>query len=59
MPRGQRHPPGGLEGLDGEQVTTPGEIVPAIRRGIRKTQEGVPVLLEFITSKELACCRFV
>jgi acetolactate synthase-1/2/3 large subunit len=43
----------------GERVTTPGEIVPAIRRGIRKTQEGVPVLLEFLTSKELACSRFV
>jgi len=26
--------------------------VPAIKRGILKTQEGVPVLLEFITSKE-------
>jgi acetolactate synthase-1/2/3 large subunit len=43
----------------GERVTEPGEIIPAIRRGIRKTQEGVPVLLEFITSKELACSRFV
>jgi acetolactate synthase-1/2/3 large subunit len=46
-------------GGHGERVTTPGEIVPAIRRGIRKTQEGVPVLLEFLTSKELACSRFV
>ncbi len=27
------------------------EIVPAIKRGIQKTQEGVPVLLEFITEK--------
>jgi acetolactate synthase-1/2/3 large subunit len=43
----------------GERVTTPGEIIPAIRRGIRKTQEGIPVLLEFLTSKELACSRFV
>jgi acetolactate synthase-1/2/3 large subunit len=42
----------------GERVTTPGEIIPAIRRGIRKTQEGIPVLLEFLTSKELACSRF-
>ncbi len=42
----------------GERVTQPGEIVPAIRRGIRKTQEGVPALLEFITAKELACSLF-
>src|SRR5439155_16956590 len=33
----------------GERVTEPGEIVPAIKRAIRKTDEGVPVLLEFIT----------
>ncbi|MEK7220426.1 MAG: thiamine pyrophosphate-requiring protein, partial [candidate division NC10 bacterium] len=37
----------------GERVTQPGEIIPAIRRGIRKTQEGIPVLLEFITAKEI------
>jgi acetolactate synthase-1/2/3 large subunit len=43
----------------GERVTDPKEIIPAIQRGIRKTEEGVPVLLEFITSKELACSRFV
>jgi acetolactate synthase-1/2/3 large subunit len=43
----------------GERVTEPAEIIPAIRRGIRKTQEGIPVLLEFLTSKELACSRFV
>jgi acetolactate synthase-1/2/3 large subunit len=43
----------------GERVTEPAEIVPAIRRGIRKTQEGTPVLLEFITGKELATSRFV
>ena len=42
----------------GERITAPGEIIPAIRRGIRKTQEGIPVLLEFLTSKELACSRF-
>jgi len=36
----------------GEPVTEPGEIVPAIRRGIEKTLEGIPALLEFITSKE-------
>jgi acetolactate synthase-1/2/3 large subunit len=36
----------------GERVTDPAEIGPAIRRGIEQTQNGVPVLLEFITSKE-------
>jgi acetolactate synthase-1/2/3 large subunit len=35
----------------GERIVTPGEIVPAILRGIRKTQEGIPALLEFITEK--------
>ena len=37
----------------GERVTEPAEIVPAIRRGIEKTQAGTPVLLEFITAKEI------
>jgi acetolactate synthase-1/2/3 large subunit len=39
-------------------VTEPDDIVPAIRRGIRKTQEGIPALLEFITDKELACSQY-
>ena len=37
----------------GERVTDPSEIVPAVRRGIEKTRQGVPTLLEFITSQEL------
>jgi acetolactate synthase-1/2/3 large subunit len=37
----------------GERVTEPSEIVPAIRRGIEKTQEGTSALLEFITAKEI------
>ena len=41
----------------GERVTRPEDIVPAIRRGIAKTKEGVPVLLEFITSKETEVSR--
>jgi len=41
----------------GERVERPEDIVPAIQRGIRKTQEGVPVLLEFITSKETEVAR--
>ena len=36
----------------GERVETPDQIIPAIQRGIQKTQEGVPALLEFITAKE-------
>jgi thiamine pyrophosphate-dependent acetolactate synthase large subunit-like protein len=38
-------------GGHGERVTEPGEIVPAIKRAIAKTQEGTPALLEFITEK--------
>ncbi len=37
----------------GERVETPEQIIPAIQRGIQKTEEGVPALLEFITAKEL------
>ncbi|MBM3607580.1 MAG: thiamine pyrophosphate-requiring protein [Alphaproteobacteria bacterium] len=42
----------------GERVEKPEDIVPAIKRGIQKTQEGTPVLLEFITSKELRQSRW-
>jgi acetolactate synthase-1/2/3 large subunit len=38
-------------GGHGERVTEAAEIVPAIRRAIRRTEEGVPALLEFITEK--------
>src|SRR5437660_6619085 len=38
-------------GGHGERVTEPSEIVPAIRRAIKKTQEGTPALLEFLTEK--------
>jgi acetolactate synthase-1/2/3 large subunit len=41
----------------GERVSTPEEIVPAIRRGIARTEAGVPVLLEFLTCKETAVAR--
>ncbi len=37
----------------GERVTDPSEIVGAIKRGIQKTQDGTPALLEFITGKEI------
>jgi thiamine pyrophosphate-dependent acetolactate synthase large subunit-like protein len=41
----------------GERVTSPAEIVPAIKRGIEQTQKGVPALLEFITKKETVISR--
>jgi acetolactate synthase I/II/III large subunit len=40
-------------GGHGERVTDPAEIVPAIKRAMVKTQEGVPALLEFITEKAI------
>jgi thiamine pyrophosphate-dependent acetolactate synthase large subunit-like protein len=42
----------------GERVTSPDEIVPAIKRGIEQTRNGVPALLEFITSKEVSISVF-
>jgi len=41
----------------GERITRPEDIVPAIQRGIRKTQEGTPVLLEFMTCQETRASR--
>jgi hypothetical protein len=35
----------------------PEDIIPPIKRGIQKTREGIPVLLEFITSKETEVSR--
>ena len=45
-------------GAYAERITEPAEIVPAITRGIRQTQEGRPALLEFITSKEISYSVF-
>ncbi len=39
-------------GGHGERVTAPGEIIPAIRRAIEQTENGVPALLEFVTAQE-------
>lgn len=36
----------------GERITEPGEIAAALKRGIAKTRDGVPTILEFITRKE-------
>ena len=42
----------------GERVTEAQEIIPAIKRGIEQTQNGIPALLEFITDKEVEVSRF-
>jgi acetolactate synthase-1/2/3 large subunit len=39
-------------GAYSERVEQPEDVVPAIQRGIRTTQEGQPVLLEMITKEE-------
>jgi acetolactate synthase-1/2/3 large subunit len=41
----------GLGGY-GERIKSPGEIVPAIKRGINSVESGKPALLEFMTSRE-------
>ena len=41
----------------GERVTDPDQILHALVRGIRMTQEGTPVLLEFITAREKTFSR--
>jgi acetolactate synthase-1/2/3 large subunit len=45
-------------GGHGERVTTPDQIVPAIKRGIEQVQSGTPTLLEFITSHEIEYSRY-
>jgi acetolactate synthase-1/2/3 large subunit len=42
----------------GERVTEPGQIKEAIKRGIQKTKDGTPALLEFITEKATDVSRF-
>src|SRR2546423_1222103 len=42
----------------GERVTEPGQIIPAIKRGIEQTRNGTPALLEFITAKETSISVF-
>lgn len=41
----------------GERVKDPDNVARAIQRGVRKTEEGSPVLLEFLTSKETELSR--
>jgi thiamine pyrophosphate-dependent acetolactate synthase large subunit-like protein len=45
-------------GGHGERITEASEIVPAIKRGIEQTRNGVPALLEFITEQETAVSTF-
>ena len=45
-------------GAYSEKVTDPGEIVPAINRGLDATNSGRPVVLEFITRDEGEFSRF-
>jgi thiamine pyrophosphate-dependent acetolactate synthase large subunit-like protein len=42
----------------GERITQVSEIIPAVKRAIQKTEEGTPVLLEFITAKEIEYSMF-
>ena len=42
----------------GQRVREPARIVPAIKEAIRKTEEGTPTLLEFITKQEIAFSSF-
>jgi acetolactate synthase-1/2/3 large subunit len=45
-------------GGHGERVEKPAEIIPALQRAIRATEEGKPALLEILTSQELDCSIF-
>ena len=45
-------------GAYSEKVTDPGEIVPAINRGLEATNSGRPVVLEFITCDEGEYSKF-
>lgn len=42
----------------GERIEDPEAIAPALERGIEKTEEGTPALLEVITAKETELSRF-
>jgi acetolactate synthase-1/2/3 large subunit len=42
----------------GERVETPDQIIPALKRGIAKTQEGVPALIEVLTAKETSMSKY-
>lgn len=41
----------------GERIEDPDDVAPALKRGIEKTADGVPTLLEFMTAKETELSR--
>jgi acetolactate synthase-1/2/3 large subunit len=43
----------------GERVEKPADIIPAIRRGRKATEDGKAALIEFITGEEIAYSRYV
>ena len=45
-------------GTEHPEITEPGQIKDAIKRGIQKTKDGTPALLEFITEKATDVSRF-
>ena len=45
-------------GTYGERVDSPKEVVPAIKRAIKVTQEGRPAFLEMITKEEIPLSRY-
>jgi thiamine pyrophosphate-dependent acetolactate synthase large subunit-like protein len=45
-------------GGHGERITDPGDIVNALKRGIKATKEGKPALLEFITTTDKVYSTF-
>ncbi|WP_227356475.1 thiamine pyrophosphate-requiring protein [Haladaptatus salinisoli] len=44
-------------GAYSERIENPDEVAGAIERGVAKTEEGTPVLLEFVTAKETELSR--
>jgi len=42
----------------GERVETPDQIIPALKRGIEKTQQGIPALIEVLTAQELSVSKY-
>jgi len=44
-------------GLYAERVTAPEDIIPAVKRAVQKTKEGIPALLEFMTTQETSMSK--
>jgi thiamine pyrophosphate-dependent acetolactate synthase large subunit-like protein len=39
------------QGVGGEKVTSPQDIAPALKRGIQKTQDGKPYLIDVLVAR--------